>query len=66
VWSIDDNGDVPPRYTVGGPNGLLVKPRGLDLDPKHNAVIVSDKQLNAVLTYEMPQLFQTTTTQQSR
>jgi hypothetical protein len=29
-------------------------------------VIVSDKQLNAVLTYEMPQLFQTTTTQQSR
>ena len=30
------------------------KPRGLDLDPKHNAVIVSDKQLNAVLTYEMP------------
>jgi hypothetical protein len=51
---------------VGGPNGLLVKPRGLDLDPKHNAVIVSDKQLNAVLTYEMPQLFQPITTQQSR
>jgi hypothetical protein len=58
VWSLDDDGDVPPRYTVGGPNGLLQKPRGLDLDPRHNAVIVSDKQLNAVLTYEMPQLFQ--------
>jgi hypothetical protein len=58
VWSVDDNGDVPPRFTVGGPNGLLQKPRGLDLDPKHHAVIVSDKQLNAVLTYEMPQLFQ--------
>jgi DNA-binding beta-propeller fold protein YncE len=65
VWSLDDNGDVPPRFTVGGPNGLLQKPRGLDLDPKHNAVIVSDKQLNAVLTYEMPQLFQTNTSQQS-
>jgi DNA-binding beta-propeller fold protein YncE len=64
VWSLDDNGDVPPRYTVGGPHGLLQKPRGLDLDPKHNAVIVSDKQLNAVLTYEMPQLFQPTTTAQ--
>ena len=23
VWSLDDNGDVPPRFTVGGPNGLL-------------------------------------------
>jgi DNA-binding beta-propeller fold protein YncE len=66
VWSLDDNGDVPPRYTVGGPNGLLQKPRGLDLDPKHNAVIVSDKQLNAVLTYEMPQLFQPVTSQAAR
>lgn len=66
VWNLADNGDVPPRYTVGGPNGLLQKPRGLDLDPKHNAVIVSDKALNAVLTYEMPQLFQPATTQVAR
>lgn len=50
VWSIDDNGEIPPRYTVGGPKGMLQKPRGLDLDPKHHAVIVSDKGLNAVLT----------------
>jgi hypothetical protein len=61
VWSLDDNGEVPPRFTVGGPNGMLQKPRGLDLDPKHNAVIVSDKQLNAVLTYEMPQIFKLST-----
>jgi DNA-binding beta-propeller fold protein YncE len=66
VWSIDDNGEVPPRYTVGGPNGLLQKPRGLDLDPSHNAVIVSDKALNAVLTYEMPQIFKPTTDSASR
>ena len=66
VWSLDDNGDVPPRFTVGGPNGLLQKPRGLDLDPRHNAVIVSDKQLNAVLTYEMPQLFVPLTAHQTR
>lgn len=57
VWSIDDEGEVPPRFTVGGPKGILEKPRGLDLDPKHNAVIVSDKGLNAVLTFEMPQIF---------
>ena len=60
VWSLEDNGEVPPRFTVGGPNGMLKKPRGLDLDPKHNAVIVSDKELNAVLTYEMPQIFTAT------
>lgn len=60
VWSIEDNGEVPPRYTVGGPKGILQKPRGLDLDPKHNAVIVSDKQLNAVVTFEVPQIFKAT------
>lgn len=57
VWSVEDDGDAPPRFTVGGPNGILQKPRGLDLDPRHNAVIVSDKQLNAVMTFEVPQLF---------
>jgi hypothetical protein len=57
VWSVDDNGEVPPRFTIGGPKGMLQKPRGLDIDPKHNAIIVSDKALNAVLTYEMPQIF---------
>ncbi len=60
VWSVDDDGAVPPRFTVGGPKGILRKPRGLDLDPLHNAVIVSDKELNAVLTYEMPQIFNPT------
>ena len=66
VWSIDDNGEVPPRFTVGGPGGIIQKPRGLDIDPKHNAVIVSDKGLNALLTYEMPQVFQVTTVPAAR
>ena len=57
VWNIDDGGDVPPRFTVGGPSGILQKPRGLDLDPRHHAVIVSDKQLNAVMTFDVPHLF---------
>jgi hypothetical protein len=57
VWSIEDSGEVAPRFTVGGPKGILQKPRGLDIDPKHNAVIVSDKGLNAVMTFEVPQVF---------
>ena len=57
VWSIQDEGDVPPRWTIGGPHGTLVKPRGVALDPRNQAVIVSDKGLNAVLTYHVPELF---------
>ena len=57
VWSIEDDGDVPPRWTIGGPNGMLRQPRGLALDPKNKSVIVSDKYLNAILTYHFPEIF---------
>jgi hypothetical protein len=57
VFSIDDGGDVPPRWTIGGPNGSPAKPRGIDLDPVHKTVIVSDKYLNAVLTYAVPEIY---------
>ena len=58
IWSIYDNGDVPPMYTIGGPQGLLRQPRGLILDPKHQNLIVSDKYLNGVATYHFPELFE--------
>ena len=57
IWSIYDDGDVPPRWTIGGPHKMLRKPRGVDLDPKNQTVIVSDKDLNAVLTYHVPEIF---------
>ncbi len=57
VWSIEDNGDVPPQWTIGGPNGMLRQLRGLALDPKNKSVIISDKGLNAVLTYYFPEMF---------
>ena len=57
VWSVTDDGPVPPRYTIGGPNGVLIEPRGVTLDLKNKAVIVSDKQLNAILTFEAPEIF---------
>jgi len=57
VWHVDDNGKVPPRLTIGGPGGALRDPRGVTIDPRNRAVIVSDKQLNAVLTFEVPQVF---------
>jgi hypothetical protein len=57
VWSIDDNGDVPPKWTIGGPNGVLRMPRGIALDVAHGNMMVSDKRLNAVLTFHFPELF---------
>lgn len=57
VWSIDDNGPVPPRYTIGGPKGILIEPRGVTLDLKNKAIIVSDKELNAILTFQAPEIF---------
>ncbi len=59
VWSIHDNGDVEPRWTIGGPYGMLKKPRGIAIDQRNQTVLVSDKRLNAVLTYSVPELFTT-------
>ena len=32
-------------------------PRGLTLDPKKKTVIISDKYLNAVLTFSLPEIY---------
>lgn len=57
VWSIYDNGDVPPRWTIGGPNGILQQARGVSVDPRDKTVFVTDKRLGAVFSFEFPELF---------
>ena len=58
VWSIFDNGDVPPRWKIEGkPSNVMKKPRGVALNPKHKEVIVSDMRLNAVLTFSFPEIY---------
>ena len=57
VWSELDNGDVPPRWRIGGPNSVLRQVRGLTLDPKNKSVIISDKYVNAVMTFYFPEIF---------
>jgi len=57
VWSINDNGNVPPRWTIGGPGGVLQMVRGVAVNPKHKELIVTDKRLNAILTFYFPELF---------
>jgi hypothetical protein len=63
VWHVDDDGRVPPRFTIGGPDGILRQGRGLALDPKNQSVIASDKELNAVLTFRVPEIFSSTNEQ---
>lgn len=55
VWSIEDNGDVPPRWTIV--HNIYRSARGVALDPKHKTLMVSDKGLNAVMTYHFPEIF---------
>ncbi|HWP83555.1 MAG TPA: hypothetical protein VNN17_00055 [Terriglobia bacterium] len=57
VWSIYDEGDVLPRWRIGGPFGALRQARGVALDPKNKSLIVSDKYLNAALTFYFPEIF---------
>ena len=57
IWSVNDNGDVPPRWAIGGPKSTLKKPRGVALDPKNKELIVTDMRLNSVLTYYFPEMF---------
>src|SRR6266850_1793385 len=55
VWNEDDSGDVAPRWTIA--KGYLYMPRGLTLDPKKKTVIVSDKYMNSVMTFSLPELY---------
>ena len=57
VWSVFDDGEVYPLYTIGGPGNLLKDVRGIALDPKEKMVIVSDKTHNAIFNFHVPEVF---------
>jgi hypothetical protein len=56
VWSIDDDGDAAPRWTIA--HNILTEVRNLAVDPKHKTVMVADKGLNAILTFSFPEAFE--------
>jgi hypothetical protein len=69
VWSIDDSGDVPPRYKIPVQQLTGYQPSGLALDPAHKEVIISasgqkiqvsvpkDGIMNAAITFSWPEIF---------
>jgi hypothetical protein len=57
VWSIDDNGDVPPRWTIA--HDILKEARNMAVDPKNKTVMIADKGLNAIMTFSFPEAWET-------
>ncbi|MBI4463286.1 MAG: hypothetical protein HY647_01155 [Acidobacteria bacterium] len=55
-WSINDNGNVPPRWKLTAKNGLG-RPRGVFFIPQHKEIAVADMRMNAVLTFHWPEIF---------
>ena len=50
VWSIDDDGDVAPRYTIG--HDIFKELRNLAIDAKHKTVMAADKTNNDITTFD--------------
>ena len=46
-----------PSGPSAAPHGVLKMPRGIALDVKNKNMLVSDKRLNAVLTFHFPEIF---------
>jgi len=57
MWSIDDNGDVPPRGIIKGSGSFLVHPAGVAIDPQAGEVFVTDGVRNGLFTFLAPKFF---------
>jgi hypothetical protein len=66
VWSVNDNGDVPPRWKIPVNQLTGYTASGIDLDPAHKEMLLScagqrsrprDGIANAVLTFSWPEIF---------
>lgn len=55
VWSIHDSGNVAARWTLG--KGIFYDIRAVAIDPEHKLVMATDKALNAIVTFHVPEIF---------
>jgi hypothetical protein len=55
VWSINDSGNAPARWTMG--KGIFYDIRAVAIDPEHKLVMATDKALNAIVTFHVPEIF---------
>ena len=54
VWTVNDNGNARARFKIG--QGVLLEMRAIAVDPKNKSVIITDKELNAVMTWHVPEV----------
>ena len=66
AWSINDNGDVPPRWKIPVQQLTGYAPSGIALDPAHKEIIMSaagqrlrppNGIMNSVITFSWPEIF---------
>jgi len=57
VWSVTDNGDVPPRGVIKGPASGLVWPAGVAINPANHEVYAIDSVSNALFAFNTPEFF---------
>ena len=57
VFTIDDEGDVEPRYTTG--HNHFKEIRNLAIDPKYKTVMAADKSQNDITTWDFKEAWQT-------
>jgi hypothetical protein len=58
MWSLDDNGDVAPKFTIRGDQTTLKKAFAVALNPLHKELFVTDMRLNGVMTFHVPEVFE--------
>jgi hypothetical protein len=58
VWDINDNGDVPPRMIIRGPETRSTSFAGVAFNPQAGEVYGVSGSLNGFLTYLVPQFFE--------
>jgi hypothetical protein len=58
VWDINDNGNVPPRMIIRGPETRSVGFAGVAFNPAKGEVYGVSGNLNGFLTYLVPQFFE--------
>ncbi|HLH75166.1 MAG TPA: hypothetical protein VKV28_00035 [Candidatus Binataceae bacterium] len=57
VWSLDDNGDVPPRHFIHGPACEYTSGNGLAVNPRAGEIYLTDALRNGTFVYLVPSFF---------
>jgi DNA-binding beta-propeller fold protein YncE len=58
MWSLDDDGDVPPKWAVAGDHTTLKTPFAVALNPEHKEIYVTDMGLNGLVIFSAPEIFE--------